>query len=137
MRILALDWGTVRVGAAISDPDQTIAFPLNRIIPGKTAIEEIKKICKEEEVEMILLGLPKTLSNTDSGSTKKVYEYKVELEQATNLKVELIDERLSSVGAQKALSSAGLNEKKQKDIKDNVVAQLMLQSYLDQKPIKN
>jgi putative holliday junction resolvase len=133
MRILALDWGTVRVGAAISDPDQTIAFPLNKIIPGKTAIQEIKKICKEEEVETILLGLPKTLSNADSESTKKVYKYKDELEQATGIGVELIDERLSSVGAQKTLSNAGLNEKKQKDIKDNIVAQFLLQTYLDQR----
>jgi len=55
MRILALDWGSVRIGAAISDPDGRIAFPLSQVIDNKGSMEEIQKIIQELAVDKILI----------------------------------------------------------------------------------
>lgn len=131
MRILALDWGTVRVGAAISDPGGQFAFPLDQFFESKTAIEEIKQIIKEQEVEKVLVGLPKGLKGQDTESTDKAGEFIKNLQSQIDQPVEVLDERFSSVAAGKALSAQGLSQKAQRDMKDNMAAQLMLQQYLD------
>ncbi len=134
MRILALDWGTVRIGAAVSDPDGRIAFPLAEVIDSKDSFEEIEKIIREQEVEKILIGLPKSMSGQDTESTSKAQAFIDKVKAKTSIPVETVDERLSSVGAGRALQQQGVSEKDQRAIKDNVAAQLMLQQYLD---IKN
>lgn len=133
MRILALDWGTVRVGAAVSDPDGKIAFPLDRFIESKNAIDEVKKIVEELKVEKILVGLPKGLAGQDTESTTRTEKFVTDLKTAVGQSIELLDERLSSVAAGKTLSNMGVSEKDQREIKDNLAAQLMLQQYLDTK----
>ena len=133
MRILALDWGTVRIGGAISDPDGKIAFPLDKFIESKNAIPEIKQLVIEKEVEKILIGFPKSLSGTENNSTKNVQIFVKKLEKETICPIELIDERLSSQGAHKTLSNQGVSTKKQRDLVDNLAAQQLLQTYLDTK----
>jgi putative Holliday junction resolvase len=131
MRVLALDWGTVRIGAAISDPEGKFAFALEKFIDSKEAIEEIKKIVTDLEVEKIILGSPKALSGQDSQSSKKVLDFQESLKLHIHIPIDLLDERFSSVAAGKALRAQGVSEKKQRAVKDNVAAQLMLQQYLD------
>lgn len=133
MRILALDWGTVRVGAAVSDPDGKIAFPLDRFIESKKAIEEIKKIITELQVEKLLVGLPKGLSGQDTAATAQAEEFIGRLKTSVGQPVELMDERFSSVAAAKTMAGSGASEKEQREMKDNIAAQLMLQQYLDTK----
>lgn len=133
MRILALDWGTQRIGAAVSDPSGTIAFPLDQFIESKNAIDEIKKIISELSVEKVLLGLPKGLSGQNTKSTDLVYKFLERLKDEISLPVELLDERFSSISAGKILVEQGLSQKDQRAIKDNIAAQLMLQQYLDTK----
>lgn len=135
MRILALDWGEIRIGAAISDEDARIAFPLkDAILSGKNAISEIKKIVDESEVRLVLLGLPKTLSGKEGASAKKLHAFAHDLSESLyHVPIKLIDERFTSVEAGKLLKEQGLSEKKQRNIKDNIAAQIILQQYLDTK----
>ncbi len=133
MRYLALDWGSVRVGAAVSDPDGKIAFPLDRFIDSKIAIEEIKNIIQDLQVEKILIGMPKGMEGQETESTKEVKKFIEGLKVQTSVAIEIMDERLSSVAAGKTLTGMGLTEKKQREIKDNIAAQLMLQQYLSNK----
>ena len=133
MRILALDWGQVRVGAAVSDESGKIAFPLEKFIESKNAIGEIKKIIDELKVEKILVGHPKSLSGSESQSSKQVSEFVANLKTEVQIPLEMFDERFSSVAAGKTLQEQGMPEKKQRKIKDNIAAQLMLQQYLDTK----
>ncbi|MBX4191434.1 MAG: Holliday junction resolvase RuvX [Candidatus Doudnabacteria bacterium] len=133
MRILALDWGEVRIGGAVSDPTGMIAFPLEKFISAKNAIEEIKKIESELGIEKIVIGLPKNLSGASGISADKVNEFVQKLKKQVTSEIELLDERFSSVEAEKKLASAGINEEKQRTIKDNIAAQIILQSYLDKK----
>jgi putative Holliday junction resolvase len=132
LRILALDWGTVRIGAAISDPEGKIAFPLEKFIDSKNAAAEIKSLVEEKEVEKILLGIPKSLAGTDTESTKLAQKFGESL-QGLGIPVENFDERLSSQGASKFLSSLGFNQKQQRGKVDNLAASQMLQAYLDTK----
>jgi putative holliday junction resolvase len=133
MRVLALDWGEVRVGAAVSDPEGKIAFPLDKFIDAKNAAEEIKNIESELNVEKILIGLPKNLSGESGISADKVQNFVSNLKKKVKSEIELLDERFTSVEAGKKLSDAGFSEEKQRSIKDNIAAQIMLQGYLDKK----
>lgn len=133
MRILALDWGEVRVGAAISDEETKIAFPLKLAFTSENAIEEIKHMIGQQHIGLILIGLPKNLSGKEEKSAEKMKRFASELAQAAKVPVKQVDERFTSVQAGKILSAAGLSEKKQRGIKDNIAAQIMLQQYLDSK----
>ena len=135
MRYLALDWGTVRMGAAVSDPDGKIAFPLDRFIDGQHAIGEIKKIIQELEVEKILVGLPKGMAGQDTKTTEAVQKFLAELRSQVAPSVEVFDERLSSVAAGKQLSAQGVKVRDQRELKDNLAAQMMLQQHLDTKKL--
>ncbi len=131
MRILALDWGEVRIGAAVSDEEGKIAFPLDKVIAAGKAIEEIKKIIDELKVGKVLIGDPKSLSGKENASTGKTSEFTEKLKLEISIPIERIDERFSSVAAGNALDEQGLSAKQQREIKDNIAAQLMLQQYLD------
>ena len=133
MRILAIDWGTVRVGAAVSDPDGKIAFPLDHFIESKTAVDEIKKLINELGIEKILIGVPKAMSGAGTASTEAVEKFVIALKDQIACQIEYADERLSSIGASKTLTQAGLNQKEQRGLVDNIAAQQMLQTYLDKK----
>jgi putative holliday junction resolvase len=133
MRVLALDWGEVRIGAAISDEDGRIAFPYEKIIDNKKAIDAISSLVSKFKIEHIVIGKPLTLSGEEGESVRKVEKFANRLRNKTTLSVEFLDERFTTMEAGKLLASQGMNEKKQKEIKDNIAAQIMLQAYLDYK----
>ena len=131
MRILALDWGTVRIGAAISDPDGILAFPLDKHVDASNAEEDIKNLVTEYRVEKIIIGLPKTLSGETGVSAVKSQEFMEKLKENIFCDFEMVDERLTSAEAEKKLTLQGINGEKQRSILDNIAAQIMLQQYLD------
>lgn len=133
MRILALDWGTKRVGAAISDEEQKIAFPLEESVETKNAVDEIKNIISRYEVGKILLGLPKNTTGDEKLSARSLRKFANGLGKIVSVPIEYIDERFTTVEATKLLRTQGLTEKKQRAIKDNLVAQIILQRFLDTK----
>jgi len=133
MRTLALDWGERRIGGALSDEEGKFAFALGKYFEPKTAIQEIAQLIHEKQIGQILIGQPLSLSGESNASSKKVQNFCNELKQLIAVPILFIDERFSSVGSQKILEFQGLNQKKQREIKDNITAQQMLQSYLDTK----
>jgi putative Holliday junction resolvase len=130
MKILGLDYGTKYIGIAISDPFKSIAFPYGKIELEK-AIIKIKEILDEENIEAIVLGLPKALKGNETAMTVLVKEFKERLEKKISVPIIYQDERLTSSFVGKQLTAQGINQKKQRQIKDALEATQILQSYLD------
>ena|SRR5581483_12407186 len=122
MRILGIDYGEKRVGLALSDESQTFAREL-AILSPKDFFNQINQIIHENQVDQIVLGWPLNMNGEETKKTKEVAEFKIKLEQMTNLAVHTADERLSSVMAEKIVG-------KKKDL-DSLAAQILLQNWLN------
>ena len=120
-RILALDYGTKRIGIAVTDETKTISIPKPYILNAEK--EKLNEFVKENEVEEILLGLPLGLSGQETESTKKVREFGAWLKETINLLVRLIDERLTTQEIRRTETN--------KELIDSLVAQKMLERYLE------
>lgn len=133
MRILGLDIGQKTIGLAISDPLGLTAQGIKTIYRKnkKTDIEELKKVCKEYEVETLVVGLPKNMDNSIGFAGQKIQEFSSLIEEELGLKIEFWDERLTTVAAHKAMLEADLSRGKRKKIVDKVAATYILQGYLD------
>lgn len=141
MRILGLDFGQKTIGVAVCDPFGWTAQGLEIIRREdeenlKKSIERIKAICKEYEVESIVLGYPKNMNNTLGERAEKTEAFKKRLEKEIKLPVELWDERLSTVAAERGLLEADLSRAKRKQVIDKMAAVFILQGYLDSKSKK-
>ncbi|HEY0256956.1 MAG TPA: Holliday junction resolvase RuvX [Candidatus Methylacidiphilales bacterium] len=133
MRILAIDYGSVRIGLALSDPTGTLARPLP-FIPAKgdaKLAREITALAEKEKVELILLGLPRHMNGSLGEAATRVQAFAAILGQATPLRIKLIDERLSTVQASRQLQEAGRNTRAQRGQIDSEAASVLLQGYLD------
>jgi putative holliday junction resolvase len=122
MKILGIDYGSKRVGIAISDESHTLAREYNIFSP-KEFWEQIEKLCKEEEVGKIVIGLPLNMSGGHTDTTRSAQEFADKLEEKLGIAVEYMDERLSSV-------MAGNLPGGKKNV-DSLAAQIILQNYLD------
>ena len=136
-RVLAIDYGERRLGVALSDPTATFAQPLTTLVrrPGKRPpIQAILDLCAEHGVSALVVGLPLTLAGGDSDWTREVREFAARLAARAALPVALVDERLSSVAAQRAVRSVGLRKqaRRQRERVDASAAALILQAFLDQ-----
>lgn len=132
-RLLSLDHGKVRLGLAVSDPDRRIASPLMTYVRKDLAADErfLKRIVEEQEIGEILLGLPVHLNGAEGEQAKKVRAFAELVRQWTGLPVALYDERFTSVEAESHLWAAGLTHKKRKDRRDQIAAQILLQTFID------
>ena len=135
MRVLGLDLGSVTCGVSISDPLGMIARSVETIrFPEEdyaACLKRVLEIIKENQVEEIVLGLPKHM-NGDVGIRGEVSkQFKAMLEEACGLKVTLWDERLTTVAAERILISGNVSRKKRKKVIDQMAAVQILQSYLD------
>ena len=128
-KLLGLDYGTKYIGIAISDPFKSIAFPLDKIEPAKILIK-LQEILAEEDIEAIILGLPRALKGNETAMTAIVKEFRSELEKHITIPIIFQDERLTSCFVTKQLTSLGVNSKKQRQIKDALEATQILQSHL-------
>jgi putative holliday junction resolvase len=131
MKILALDYGTKRIGVAISDFSQKIAFPREYIANTPDALTKIAAIVQQEDVELIILGNPKSLKNTETAMTKEVHNFLESLQNKVTIKLQLLDERLSSKHMEKELIKADFSRQKRKETIDSSAACFLLQGYLD------
>ncbi len=132
-RLLGIDFGTVRVGLAISDADHRIASPLTQYRRGSREQDEkfFQRLVEQEEVGSCVLGLPVHLSGIEGEKAKQARGFGTWLGKVTGLDLVYWDERFTSVEAERAMLFAGLTNKKRKDRRDQVAAQILLQSYLD------
>ena len=136
MKYIGLDLGTKTLGIALSDQLGIIATGKEIIRHDENyemLVDKVSEIIKEEHVEEIVLGYPKNMNNTIGDRALKSEEFKKMLEEKTNLKVNLMDERLSTKEATNLLISNDTSRKKRKKVIDSLAATIILQSYLDKK----
>ncbi len=134
MRTLGIDYGEKRVGLAISSPVGNIAQGLLTIerVDGKDYLEELADVIEEKEVGVIIVGLPKNMNDTIGEKAEEVLVFVETLKSKFNLPVHTIDERLTTVRANRAMAGAKMSKKGKKKRVDMIAAQFILQSYLDQ-----
>ena len=132
MKCLGMDLGTKTLGLAISDKQGIIASPyrLIRFKDIEDAVKEVIDITRKEKIEVLVLGLPKNMNNTLGFASERSLNFKKLLEEKTNLKIELIDERLSTVEAERVLIEENMSRKKRKDYIDCAAAAIILDTYL-------
>jgi putative pre-16S rRNA nuclease len=133
MRILALDYGTKRVGVAVSDELKMIAQPLEFIPaePFADFLKRLKEIVHEKEIELILVGMPRNMDGSYGPAALKVEAFVAALKGALTIPIETLDERLTSVQANRFLIQANVRRDKRKQKVDKTAAAILLQSYLD------
>ena len=135
MRILAIDPGSKRVGLALSDPTATIAQALATIpaTPVGTLATRLAQIARTNEAARIVVGLPKRLDGSRGPEAKAAQDLADAVRKASGLPVELVDERLTTVAAERSLIAGGMRRDKRRLSVDGVAATLMLQAHLDRR----
>jgi putative Holliday junction resolvase len=131
-RIMAIDYGSKRVGIAVTDPLQIIASGLTTV-HSKDLITYLETYLKKEQVECIVVGEPKTLQNEASDSARYIDPFVTHLTRKfPNIKIARYDERFTSVLAHQTMLMGGLKKKDRanKDTVDMVSATIILQDYL-------
>ena len=132
-RLLGADYGEVRVGLAVSDPDRKIAFPLaiyTRQGRDRDAVY-FRAVVQEEAVVALVIGLPVHMSGEEGEKAAAARAFGAWLVETTGLPATFWDERFMTVEAESALWAAGLTHKQRKARRDKVAAQILLQAYLD------
>jgi putative Holliday junction resolvase len=132
-RLLGVDYGSVRIGLAVSDPDRKIAFPLTTYTRRSQKQDEgyFRELMEAEEIGQIIIGLPVHLDGHEGTKAAEARAFGQWLSNITGLPVHFWDERFTTVEAEKHLWSAGLTHKRRKARRDLVAAQILLQSYLE------
>lgn len=133
MRVLALDVGDVRIGLALSDALKITAQGLETLTRTDLDkdIKHIIDVIEKNEVSELVVGLPKNMNGTIGLQGEKVKGFVEEFLKVKDIKVSYIDERLTTVIAEKMLISADVSRKKRKQVVDKVAATIILQSYLE------
>ena len=134
VRVLALDLGTKRIGVAVSDRSGTIATPLlvlQRSGRQRTDHERIKALVDEEEAERVVVGLPLSMNGSIGKAAAAAITEAEILATVVGVPVETIDERLTTVTAERILMELGKRGRARRQIVDKVAAAVILQSWLD------
>lgn len=137
MRVLGVDVGERRVGLAVSDPTGTLATPLETLQrrPGKRfPLARIEEVARAHAVEHVVVGLPLDLQGEENEWCAEVRDIGRRLGERLGVEVSFVDERLSSVRAERAVRSLGLAKRRREEKArvDAAAAQLILQAWLDQ-----
>ncbi len=137
-RVLALDVGERRIGVAISDPDCRLAVPL-RVVEcrgGTADAQAIIELAKAEAADAIVVGHPLTLAGARGPQAREAEEFANRLAKASGLPIELWDERLTSVQAERGRApkrARSKGKRRRRAPADDLAAALILQSYLDRR----
>ena len=127
-RRIAFDYGDVRTGVALSDPDAILASPLCVLqTQSRDFLKEVNNLLAEHEPIQIFVGLPKNMSGTAGEAVEKVNLFIENLKGITSIDIATIDERLSTVSAQKRLREAGVNARDSKELIDAMAAVAILE----------
>lgn len=136
MRYLGLDLGTKTIGLAISDKTALIATSysvLHHDNNPSSCLDDLLNIIKKEEINALVLGLPKNMNNTLGSRAEETLRFKEFLESKLSIPIYLEDERLTTKSAEYYLIEGNTSRKKRKKIIDKVAATIILQSFLDQR----
>ncbi|MGQ9575531.1 MAG: Holliday junction resolvase RuvX [Thermoguttaceae bacterium] len=132
-RVAGIDYGTVRIGIAISDPMRTVASPYEsytRRGPKQDA-ERLRRLVTEEGITLFVVGLPVHLDGRESQQSAEARQFGQWLGQVTGVPVELFDERFTTTEAERLLLEAGLTRKRRNSRRDMLAAQVLLSAYLE------
>ena len=132
-RIMALDYGDVIIGIALSDVTRFLASGYENYTRKNLEFDckHIAQIASENNVKIIVIGLPINMDGSKGVRVEKTYEFAEELKKYTSAEIDFLDERHTSVSAEKILISADVSRKKRKEVLDKLSATIILQDYLD------
>ena len=133
MKAMGIDFGLARIGIALSDDTKFLASPYVTY-KRKTEQEDLTyfvNLINEKKVDEIVCGLPYNMQGEEQEIAQKTREFMQKLHELTNLKIEFVDERLSSSMAEEMLKETERDWKKRKEKLDAVAASIILQDYLD------
>lgn len=135
MVILSVDYGDVRTGIAVCDKMEMLASPVTVITQSYAPklITEIEKIISQYKPELIVVGLPKNMDGTSGERAEKCRNFADALTEKTGIRTVMVDERLTTVSAHRALNVTNVRGDKRKGIVDAVSAVMILESYLASK----
>ncbi|MEO7147866.1 MAG: Holliday junction resolvase RuvX [Terrimesophilobacter sp.] len=128
---VGVDVGKVRIGVARCDPHAVLATPVATLKRGDGDIAELGRLAGELGAMEFVVGLPLSLSGEDTASTGDAREFAQRLAAATEISVRLVDERLSTVSAQRVLHTSGRNSRQSRPVVDQVAATIILQHAID------
>ena len=131
--ILGLDFGHVRIGAAISDELQLLAHPLETIPANRHTPLRIAEIVRERKIDHVVAGVPRRMNGQVGTAATEVLQFVEKLRAILPCPVVTWDERLTTAAAQRALRDAGKKTRETRGYVDQVAAQMILQSYLDRR----
>lgn len=133
MRKLGIDFGDARIGIAISDPLGIFASGLETYQRKdlQKDLQHIKDLIKEKDVDTLVVGLPINMDGTSGIRVDKTKEFCEELKKTCDVRIEYLDERLTTVQAEKMLIEQDVRREDRKKVIDKVAATIILQSYLD------
>ena len=131
--MIGLDLGDARIGVAISDPERRLAVPVGTVHVGQPPGEllAVAALVRERGATMIVLGLPLSLRGERGESAAHAESFAEALRAVVGIPVELHDERLSTVEAERALAAAGTRGRERRRVVDASAAAVILQSWLD------
>lgn len=137
-RVMGLDYGDVRIGIALSDVTRFLAsgFENYTRVSLEKDCQHIAEIISSNNVKLVVLGLPLNMDGSEGVRVEKTKEFAEELKKYTSVEIDFLDERLTSVSAEKILISADVSRKKRKQVLDKLSATIILQDYLDSKARK-
>ena len=132
-RVLGIDLGQARTGIALSDELRMLAHPFETIASSSPAhvARRVQQIVAEKKVDCIVVGLPRNMNGTLGPAAETAQKFVDTLRCLVGCEVVTWDERLSTVAAERALQDAGKKTRDMRGIRDQVAAQIILQSYID------
>jgi putative holliday junction resolvase len=136
VRVLALDLGSKRIGVAVSDLTGTVASPLTVLTRSRSRRhdhERIAALVRDEEAELVVVGLPISLSGAEGPAARAAKTEAEALATLIAVPLETFDERLTTVTAERALAEAGVRGRARRQLVDKVAAAVILQSFLDRR----
>lgn len=130
--LLALDVGSVRVGVAVSDPEQTVAVPVTTVRRGRGDVDTIVALVAERGIAGVIVGLPRSLSGGEGPAAQASRAFAAGLaRRLAPTPVRLVDERFTTTSASRGLRDAGVRSRQARHVVDQVAATAILQAALD------
>ncbi len=133
-RTMAVDLGSARTGVAVSDELGMLAQPWKTLPGGEASLEAVVAAAGELSPGRILVGLPRNMDGTYGPAAEAARAFAENLRARVTCPVDLWDERLTTVAAQRSLRESGRKARDQRGVVDQVAAQILLQSWLDRAP---
>jgi putative holliday junction resolvase len=131
LRLMGIDVGESRIGIALSDPLGKTAQPFDTIARDGESASRIAGLASEQEVGLIVAGMPLLMDGTEGRQARLVRVFTSELSEATTVRIAFVDERLTTKQAEAVLAEGKVKRGKKKEASDRVAAALILRAYMD------